>query len=701
MISPRFKAYIDDTIAFTRSLVIKSEATIAAQNNELTLLGYTVDDLDPTGWKYYLNLAGIPHPADTPIYITSSDTHANIMLTSAVLATHPVTAREYGPGGPYHSELLRRYPKRIDYILRTFNPVDIHTAIDAADFTLLYYATTYVASRELIIIRRLQEWILSFQSRWDVQSFKLTDALYPASFLAVMYAAIPAALMAIRMEYIKTPQVSDYHLWTYLASHYRLDRFKECLSDKQALYLYRNIKYLRYHAGKEKTIRELLSQIAKPMGVEGLRYDVTQDHRDILISRVPNPLALRTPYTDDESDVSIENRRDIEHCFDLTIEKAKYNAVDYDNDVVKAKNAIASSIIDNIPTGLLELNTVLPYHRAHYSPEQIAINQYFRYVDDHRYVATYLVPFANAGDVRMTVEDITVLLLYCFTALQYNTSIADSMDTHNTIPNVRVSGTISDNVPNATDLSNLFTEDLIQAGFVTSVLEDLVIPTDIYGVEDLVALSNTISFRYFQHVVDATRPFSTTDRSLVWSAINTIYTTYEANVNNGFVTFTDWADTIDVDLSALSDTELLNIIEFIMREVIGVNDHIGLDKCRNSAVEILRLLTNYGIIFVDGNADNYKRPLQLGHVFPVDTALSMDYMYYLDNGIYGLDAGSGITDARDLEYPNLTLTPDGIDTYNTDLDMGLELTYETFIDSPHLLDLGLTPGESTVTITET
>lgn len=70
MSQTQYDIYLDDTFKLTRSLVIKSSASADAINKGLSDLGNEVNTLDPTTWKYYLNLNGQYHGTDVPMYVS-------------------------------------------------------------------------------------------------------------------------------------------------------------------------------------------------------------------------------------------------------------------------------------------------------------------------------------------------------------------------------------------------------------------------------------------------------------------------------------------------------------------------------------------------------------------------------------------------------------------------------------------------------
>ena len=63
------KNYLASNQRLIQSMVIKSELHAQLLNEEIKLKhpSVTIDESDPTTWKYYLNLAGVQHELNTDI----------------------------------------------------------------------------------------------------------------------------------------------------------------------------------------------------------------------------------------------------------------------------------------------------------------------------------------------------------------------------------------------------------------------------------------------------------------------------------------------------------------------------------------------------------------------------------------------------------------------------------------------------------
>ena len=83
MTAKHHRLYLDSTIALARTLVVKSEYSAEQINNQVALRfgTNTVNPLNKSTWKYYLNVSGEYHPTDTVIKVKSLDTMQEIDFT--------------------------------------------------------------------------------------------------------------------------------------------------------------------------------------------------------------------------------------------------------------------------------------------------------------------------------------------------------------------------------------------------------------------------------------------------------------------------------------------------------------------------------------------------------------------------------------------------------------------------------------------
>ncbi len=293
-----YDLYRQSCINLARSIILKSSEVASAINAELNLLGVEVDETDPSTWKYYLNLSGQYHPFDEPMTVTSLDTLEVIAFTRESLEIHRSTAKAYTFNSDAYLSLLARYPDQETLIRGIVNPVDMNTAIAAADWDILFYNDDLVEINEADLISRIQNWIHRHMLRWHINDYTLSDDLYLASAMGVMFSHLPNAIINIRLDNAKTYKAHSYHVWTYLASHGGLSGYRESLNTAQALFLYRNIRYIYKNSGKTSTFRLLIENLLTKRGLPLYAYDLRHRTDSLPDSIRPEIDVIRYPLND-------------------------------------------------------------------------------------------------------------------------------------------------------------------------------------------------------------------------------------------------------------------------------------------------------------------------------------------------------------------------------------------------------------------
>lgn len=272
------KQYIELNKKLIKTMTIKSEIS-ADLVNSLIKLKYgidTVDEFNPNTWKYYLNIAGQYHFSDTEMRVISLDTLDEIVFSKENLLNHVATADAYQYGTRYYYSLIEKYPDQEQLILGILYPADIDRAVSSKDGTILAYPKKLVEFQERTLIADLETFIHNYMVRWDVRAYSLTDDLYAPAQLAILYLNLVPALINLRARRCKTDEAHSFHIREYLASHYGLDDYLNNLTLKQAMFLYRNIRYIERNSGKIEQFKYLTQRLLTDRRIPITEYSVRQ-----------------------------------------------------------------------------------------------------------------------------------------------------------------------------------------------------------------------------------------------------------------------------------------------------------------------------------------------------------------------------------------------------------------------------------------
>jgi hypothetical protein len=669
-------------------MVIKSEQTIEAQNKYLKAQGYVVLD-DPRTWKYYLNLTGRYHVSDRPIEVLSSDTYETIVLSRDTIVDHPITALDYGPGGSFHTELLERYPEHRELIPRILSPVDMEQAIEASEFTLLYWDDRHIADNEYGLIGTIQRWLYSYRDRWHLPSFGVSDGLYPASALALLYHNLVPTIINFRLENARTAEVDEFHRWAFLGSRYRLDRYKRYLDNRQSLFLYRNIDYLKFHVGKEVTLETLLTHITEPVNIDAHRFDVTVSNERLLETLKPVPRLLDTPYKDDRPNIGVESRAPVEYGYQLTKDLARHNEEDLYTDVTRAEAAIRTTAMQSLPTGLVQMTFNPPMSDRFANPEQVRLTQWLYLASVGRYQTVHDLNLGERGSISVTAKEAAIL--FCYAVSQVNKTPLE------TIPSVWLGYPHHDRSLGQDYVQARLESPLANEGYVTELTRDWVrhpIIRDELGFDEYV---DEVKHRFYLHQVSCRKPHNSTYRSQLKGVVRALYRPTIITLAPDNTDYTRWLDALNFPHRTFQPQDYYALVFTILTVVPGVNlDEGGVTRRHRAMIDIVRLLSSYGILFVEGAGLRPTMIYHYGKVEPIEWKNHLDSYFKLGFGIYGHDAKTKARICAYAEATNIHLEPTGPIQPIYVVPTGLTLNYrQRYNHVTHLEAATLTSGSVT------
>jgi hypothetical protein len=429
-----YEIYLNQVLNLAQTLTIQSSATAAAINAGLVELGYAVDETNPASWKYYLNLQGEYHPFDTPMTVISLDTLQTIPFTVDNLLTNRATKREYVFGSSYYNDLVTRYPTQENLIRGILNPVVFETdefshLVIPDDGTILYYDPTYVEDAEENLIPQLQVWVTGFVQRWDNSAYAVTDELYVAAHLGVLFANIPMAILNIRLGNCKTRFVHSFHVYEYLSSNGNLGQYVDSMTTEQQLWLYRNIQYIKRNAGKQGTFRWLVYNILSVRGLPLAEWNMSQDVSGMPTNLLPDVVFSRVPLNFGFSLVGSDTKT-VEQLLTLEDMAAKDNIAVQPEAELTVTALMQSSRRNELMTKVLESAVTDLSDATPYTFTDTLLNHWLYWAYGGRYNAVLSVTDAHTGIAfNIPVLDAFIAYLYAYNAangitLQYVPDIA-------------------------------------------------------------------------------------------------------------------------------------------------------------------------------------------------------------------------------------------------------------------------------------
>ena len=617
MSTARYNLYRQKVYDLVKTLVIKSDDTVAAINEDLIQYGYTVNLNQPESWKYYMNMAGEYHESDALMQVTSLDTLELIDFTKENLAIHRATAREYVAGSSYYRDLVRRFPEQEDLIIGIIHPIDKDDAIAAEDGDILYYDKGLVEANEYDLIPRLQDWIHGFLHRWYVAGYGNSDDLYVASCWGVMYEHMPSAVLNIRLSNCRTEKVHSYHIREYLASNGRLDKYLDYLTTKQALFLYRNILHIRKHSGKQETLELLTQWIMTERGLPISGFNMSHNLSDMPDDILPTPELIQEPINFPQ----LGGRSDtttIENMLIKEFPKAKDNSEVFAGELVETTERMASAGVDSVPTKIIESNVIDLSNRTPLLLEEFLLNHWLYWASLDRYSAFISVTNPGTGEVyRLTAIEAFVLCLYCIN----NSSTLNESETEGTSPatltnipetikaiNIRLI-----NVPTEAQLRAICDNTIVSDQHFAKAQEDIV-PVGVYiSTESFLLAVTDIHKRALAHRRQYVVCEDMYERGHVEALTQRFYASVDCELqsNVGATTYAEFFEDRSIDLTGLSSVDFETMANDLLEEATGANldNTRSVGELQRAMIGLMEQLSSYSVQYISNLSTSPYRVL--------------------------------------------------------------------------------------------
>lgn len=457
-----YSLYMQNILAFSKTLVIKCSAIADTLNDGLRGIGYVVGE-DPLTWKYYMSLAGEYHPTDTRMYVRSMDTLERIEFSKANLSIHRATAREYRPGTRYYNALIEQYPDQVPLINGIIAPVDKIKAVDAQDGDILYFDPTRVENNETHLIKELQIWLKGFFGRWYNQQFMLSDDLFLPAFIGILYHQIPNRIHLIRLKAAKTPQAHSFHIREYLASNGRLDEYIPYLTREQQLYLYRNIRFIQRNVGKQEIFLRLVDQMLTKRGLPITGYRLRQNIEQLPDEIRPDVEMAKHPINFGYNQTGL-NVESVHTILNREYGVARDNPIVQNDAELSIVENVSSSQFSSLPTKVLESEVVDRTNSSVRSIEHVLLNEWLHLSTNNRYRAFVNIPNPGSGEfMTMSVKDAFIVAMYAFAKAR------DILPP--TIPRSIAYDVLRIQLPNYHELASIVDQRYVPAGMIEAIMD--------------------------------------------------------------------------------------------------------------------------------------------------------------------------------------------------------------------------------------
>ncbi len=267
--------YINDILSLTNSFVIHLHAESVSVNLELqnkynTSYEYVANDIST--WKHYVNMTGEYHQLDNyllpnGIKILVLETQTEEVLTKQLLEDYPTTKAILRKMDIEYNNLIEFYPEYETLIKGIIYPVTMDSIIEAEDGDILIFNKDLLEKQEYSLICSLEREVKRYLARWHIPEYTITDEFYVPAIIAGYTSLVVLKIINHRLSKIGTEEVHSLLMTEFFKSNLSLHNDIDILEDDVRLWLYKNLKYLIKHTGKEETLNLLINEVLKKSGL--------------------------------------------------------------------------------------------------------------------------------------------------------------------------------------------------------------------------------------------------------------------------------------------------------------------------------------------------------------------------------------------------------------------------------------------------
>lgn len=571
--------------------MIKSSASATGINQMVyaQALG-EYDETDPTTWKYYLNICGEYYSSDELMYVTSLDTLETILFSKENLVYHRATARAYAFGTTYYKELVAKYPQQEQLIRGILYPADMQEAIKAEDGKILTYPPQFVESTEPSFIPRLQEWIDGFMARWHNVQYANFDNLYNAGVYGVMFAMMPGAIENIRQGLTRTYEAHSYHVREYLSSNSKIGQYYNYLTRRQAMYFYRNLKYIQTNAGCNDILDELIQRCMTERNLPIAHFTMLHSTEEMPGSLTPEAVFYKKPLN---TVGNIDGRYyySLKEVFDVTENMALGNSPYREGLELDAQKSTESTSNPVVPTKLLESAVIDYTDSERFRMVDLVLNHWLwlSTTDYYRAFVTFTIP-ATGLNVSLSAKDAFIFYAYALVK-----GYGYEMDE---LPRVVANRVCHLSRPTLEDIQAMVPKEMRSHPSLAEFISVIPAISPVISVEafretcvDLFKAANTqFAISALEETMNA-RGYLEGAYSRCWqdAVIDLAETPGQK--------YADWFAERNIVVHEYSQSQLAEIAKVILKEAVGENlaSNITLKDIQNAMCSIILRLSSYSI----------------------------------------------------------------------------------------------------------
>lgn len=630
-----YKAYILQTIAFARTIVIKCEEIAFADNRTLETFYGINPGVDKTKWRYYLNLNGEYHETDDPMEIQSLDNGDTIEFTKANLELHLATKRAYRLGSYHYTRLTEKYPHQSNLINGIINPIPQSESIPAKDYSILRYNKDYVLWNEFQLIPALQDHITNMVMGSFKTEYLYTDNLMLPMLIGTLHGSLVSSILQIRKDAEETRYAHDFYIWSKLQSLGLSSIYRRVLDRKQTMWLYRNLNYVLRKLGRKKTFDELVNIILSHRRIPLAKYEVLQTTTDQIETFEPSPRLLSRPVNLIKEFGMSTKVWEVEEVITKELSLAIDNPDNRESGDSDADFKIRFGLHSDIPTKVLESTMVDTTNRNPDRIMRVLHNHWLYLTKKDLYSINLDVSDVRTGrHFRLTTAEAIVLWHYLIDK-------ARGVDTLGTIPEYTYWRARKIVPPTVAQLMKLGHKDILTRDICQDILNVKIDFPRLISPDGFFNKCKEIFDGIWDHkkfYSSVPQIFTSSRRS---NAVDACYETGIGKYTN-IKTYGEWLTKMDLDFSDYTPDESLDLAWSIWSKATGWEnvDWMSVGDIQRMLINVMKDLTSYTVQYI-------------GSIDDSEGEFNLPYMMLLDGDFWHKDGETGLeNDRTGLIIPN-------------------------------------------------
>lgn len=274
----RYALYWQELFAYISTMTIKFNPFAEMMAKRAEAAGHHI-----SSWRdnpYYQNICGYYSVFDTPMEIWSVEYEKYVTFDRDIRTKYPRTATFYYYGSDAYKRLCQTYPNQTGLITSIIYPVeDIDEAYAAKDISIVNHVPDFLRDNERESLYDAAREIVEYvRNRWFVYDYGHEDQYYLV-FMSKLICALFIGLVKKRLENQDTTAVHHLHVWDRLEAN-GLGKYSGILTDNQARWFYRNMRYLKENRGTKSNLILLAENLLKNLKVHLVGKKIFQESSD-------------------------------------------------------------------------------------------------------------------------------------------------------------------------------------------------------------------------------------------------------------------------------------------------------------------------------------------------------------------------------------------------------------------------------------